>query len=153
MGEVMISGAKIEGVAVRPLKQLRDERGMVMHMLRSDSPEFKGFGEVYFSVIKPGVVKAWKRHHEMYQNLAVPVGEIKLVIFDNREGSVTFGAVCEVHSGFEKYGLITIPPMLWYGFQGVSKADAMIVNCTTMPHRPDEVDRVDLGNPDIPYSW
>ena len=73
----------VEGVIVQQLKQIEDERGKVMHMLRADSPFFMGFGEIYFSIINPGAVKAWKRHLKVTQHLAVPVGKIRLVIFDS----------------------------------------------------------------------
>ena len=36
---------------------------------------------------------------------------------------------------------LTVPPMLWMGFQGVGDATAMLLNVANMPHDPDEVDR------------
>ena len=84
----------IKGVIIVPLKKIVDERGKVMHMLRCDSPLFKEFGEIYFSVINPGAVKAWKRHLKMTQHFAVPVGEIRLVIYDNRSDSESRRIVC-----------------------------------------------------------
>ncbi len=87
----------IAGVVVKPLRQLLDERGKVMHMLRADSAEFERFGEVYFSVVNPGAVKAWHLHKEMALNYAVPVGNIKMVLFDDREGSPTRGALMVFH--------------------------------------------------------
>lgn len=153
MGDILSSSPCIDGVLVSPLKQIRDERGMVMHMLRADSPSFSSFGEVYFSVVKPGVVKAWKRHRQMVQNFAVPVGQIKLVIYDDRPGSKTRGVLQEIVTGVEHYGLVQMPPMLWYGFKGVAAAESMIANCASIPHDPEEVDRVEEGSLLIPYSW
>lgn len=143
----------IEGVIVEPLKQIGDERGKVMHMLRADSPLFRKFGEVYFSVVNPGVVKAWKRHLEMTQNFAVPVGMIRLVIYDNRESSSTNKKIETLEIGENNYALVRIPPLLWYGFQGISSVPALIANCTDMPHNPDEVERLELSDKKIPYDW
>ena len=71
----------LDGVTVTPLKRIADERGAVLHMLRADDPLFEGIGEIYFSVVRAGVIKAWKRHSRMIQHFAVPSGNIRLVIF------------------------------------------------------------------------
>ena len=80
---------KIEGVTTVALRQIIDEHGAVLHMLRNDAPDFIKFGECYFSEVLPGAIKAWKLHREQTQNLAVPLGEIRLVIYDDRVGSST----------------------------------------------------------------
>ena len=86
----------IDGVSVTPRKQISDERGKIMHMLKATDAEFENFGEIYFSCIYPGVVKAWHYHEVMALNYAVPVGQIKLVLFDDREGSRTKGEIHEI---------------------------------------------------------
>lgn len=143
----------IDGVIIEPLKQIVDERGKVMHMLRVDSPLFKKFGEIYFSVVSPGMVKAWKKHLRMTQYFAVPVGKIKLVLFDNRSNSHTFGKMDILEIGEDNYCLVKIPPLIWYGFQGISSIPVLIANCTDMPHNPNEVDRLDPLDKTIPYNW
>lgn len=143
----------IDGVAIYPLDQIHDERGAVIHMLRADQPHFDRFGEVYFSLVNPGVIKGWKKHTVMGQNFAVPVGEIRLVIYDDREGSPTLGAIKEIRVGVEHYGLICIPPLLWYGFQCTTPTPALIANCTTHPHTRDEAVSLPLGDTLIPFDW
>ena len=71
---------EIEGVIIQQLKQITDKRGSVLHMIKNDSSLFKQFGEVYFSEVHSGLVKAWKRHKKQSQNLAIPLGKILLVI-------------------------------------------------------------------------
>lgn len=143
----------IEGVIIQKLNQINDERGKVMHMLRSDSPLFTKFGEIYFSVVNPIVVKAWKRHLKMTQHFVVPVGKIKLIIYDNREHSSTLGKIEILEIGEDNYCLVKIPPMLWYGFQGGAFIPALIANCTDLPHDPDEVERLEPFDKTIPYNW
>jgi len=143
----------IEGVVVQPLKQIIDERGKVMHMLRCDSPLFTKFGEIYFSQTNRGVVKAWKKHSKMTQNFAVPVGTIRLVIFDSREGSKTFGKVQVLEIGEGNYSLVKIPPLVWYGFCGLSDIPAVIANCSDIPHDPKETEKIEHNDPKIPYTW
>jgi dTDP-4-dehydrorhamnose 3,5-epimerase len=138
---------------VEPLRRIADERGAVFHMLREDSDGFERFGEIYFSTVYPGVVKGWHKHVEMTLNYAVPVGMIKLVCYDDRPGSPTAGNVVEVHVGELNYVLVTIPPLVWNGFKGEGTTTALVANCATVPHRPDEIERLDPFTPDIPYDW
>ena len=143
----------IQGVVIKPLKEIRDNRGAVLHMLRVDSPLFSRFGEVYFSEILPGVVKAWKRHKKMTQHFAVPIGQITLVIYDDRRGSVSKGGLVVVNIGRENYQLVKIPPRLWYGFKCISSQPALVANCADIPHSPDESDSKEPGDSAIPYRW
>jgi dTDP-4-dehydrorhamnose 3,5-epimerase len=146
--------SRIDGVAVLPLKQIEDERGAVLHMLRSDSPLFSRFGEIYFSIVNPGTVKAWKRHRAMTQHFAVPVGRIRLVVFDDRADSPSKGQIEEIILGrTDRYYLVCIPPMLWYGFQGMSNLPALLANCSDIPHDPNESEQLPLSNDCISYNW
>ncbi len=145
--------ATIHGVIITPLRQIPDERGKVMHMLRSNDPHFIQFGEIYFSVVNPQVVKAWHIHTEMTLNYAVVKGMIKLVLFDDRDGSQTHGTVQEIFLGEDNYSLVTIPPLVWNGFKGISHEPSIVANCATIPHDPEEIKRLDPFENHIPYDW
>ena len=150
----MNESVEIEGVIVQPLKQIADKHGSVLHMLKNDSNLFKQFGEVYFSEIHFGLVKAWKRHKKQNQNLVVPLGKIRLVIYDDRSNSNTHGRIAEYKLGRPKdYRLIHIPPMLWYGFQEIGDQTSMIANCTDLPHDPEEMESLSTYTNQIPYQW
>jgi dTDP-4-dehydrorhamnose 3,5-epimerase len=145
----------IEGVVFHPLKQFIDERGRTMHMLRSDDPHFRGFGEIYYSGIHQNKVKGWYFHWRKTLNYAVPVGKLRVVIYDDRAGSATHGQLDEYILGEdpELYGLLTIPPHLWYGIQGIAPGLSLIGNCSDLPNDPEESDRKPHDSPDVPYSW
>lgn len=143
----------IKGVIVHPLRRIRDARGEIMHMLRSDDPHFERFGEIYFSVVRPGVVKGWHLHRSMTLNYAVPVGEIRLVLYDDRPGSSTRGEIQEVHAGGENYHLVRVPPGVWNAFLGLGNAPAIVANCATEPHDSSEIVRRPARSPEIPYDW
>jgi dTDP-4-dehydrorhamnose 3,5-epimerase len=154
----MVSGgtpvnSRIDGVVVTPLARIADERGTVLHMLRADDPHFIGFGEVYFSTVYPDAIKGWHIHREMTLNYAVPVGRIKLVLYDDRLGSATRGVLEEHFVGADDYVLVTVPPMVWNGFKGIGTETALVANCATLPHDPSEIDRMDPFDPSIPYDW
>jgi dTDP-4-dehydrorhamnose 3,5-epimerase len=143
----------IDGVAVRPLRQIPDERGKIMHMLRADEPHFEKFGEIYFSCVYPGAIKAWHIHKAMTLNYAVIVGRIKLVLYDDREHSPTRGELMELFIGDGNYALVTIPPRIWNGFKGIGTETAIVANCATLPHDPEEIERMDPFTDRIPYCW
>ena len=143
----------IDGVRVTPLRQIPDERGKVMHMLRADDPHFEKFGEIYFSTVYGGVIKGWHLHERMTINYAVPVGAIKLVLFDDRAGSPTKGELQELFLGDANYALVTVPPKIWNGFKGIAQPYSVVANCATIPHDPTEIERLDPASPTIPYRW
>jgi dTDP-4-dehydrorhamnose 3,5-epimerase len=143
----------IGGVKIQPLRQILDERGKIMHLLRSTDSHFVSFGEIYFSWVNPGAVKAWHLHERMILNYAVPVGNIKLVLFDDRADSATRGEIQELFLGPDNYNLITIPPLVWNGFKGIGTIPAMVANCASIPHDPLEIKRLDPLAKTIPYEW
>ena len=143
----------IDGIEISQLDIIPDERGMILKMLRNDDPVFREFGEIYFSAIYPGVVKGWHIHKKMTLNYAVVCGSIKLVLYDDRGGSLTKGEVQEIFLGRGNYKLVTIPPMIWNGFKGIGTEPAIVANCATIPHDPDEIERMDPFDNEIPYNW
>jgi dTDP-4-dehydrorhamnose 3,5-epimerase len=143
----------IEGIKISKLKIISDNRGKVMHMLRNDSLVFKSFGEVYFSTIFENKIKAWHLHKESYLNYVCVVGEVKLVLFDDREGSITKNQYQEVLLSPKNYCLVTIPPNVWNGFKGLGKNESIIANCLTLPHNEKEMVRKDPKDNYFNYNW
>ena len=149
----MSYGASIQGVRIVPLRVIADGRGAILHMLRRDDPHFESFGEIYFSRVNPGVVKGWHRHRSMTLNYAVPVGSIRLVLYDDRLDSPTRGGLDEIVLGEDRYALVRVPPLVWNAFLGLGDAPATVANCATEPHDPAEIERRPATDPRIPYRW
>jgi dTDP-4-dehydrorhamnose 3,5-epimerase len=143
----------IEGVTVTSRRQIVDERGKIMHMLRADDPEFQHFGEVYFSWVNPGVIKAWHLHDEMTLNYVCPYGLIKMVLYDPRSDSPSHRQVTELFLGPDNYNLVSVPPHVWNGFKGIAPCASLVCNCSTIPHRANEIHRLDPFSVEIPYDW
>ena len=150
----MTTRASIDGVLVTALRQIVDERGAVLHHMRRDAPEFTAFGECYFSEMVPGAVKAWKRHREQTQHLAVPIGRVRFVVYDDRESSPTLGELQVVELGRpDDYSRLRIHRGLWYGFTCLSDRPALIANCADRPHDPTDAEMRPEDDPGIPYRW
>lgn len=143
----------IKDIIVKPLKKIPDERGCIYHMLRCDDSFFEKFGEIYFSTVYPGVIKGWHLHREMTLNYAVIQGMIKLVLYDDRENSPTKGNLMELFIGGENYCLVKIPPNIWNGFKCIGNKLAIVANCATIPHDPNEIERINPFTNNIPYNW
>lgn len=146
----------IAGVWLQPLGIIQTEGGPVLHMLKQGyalTPESR-YGEIYFSEIFPGCVKAWKRHKRQTQLFAVPAGEIRISLYDTRTDSPTFGNIFSTQLGRpDNYRLLSIPPDVWYGFKAISSISALICNCADLPHDPREAERLPPNSDLIPYSW
>ena len=143
----------IDGVKIIPLAQIVDERGKVMHMLKASDPHFVGFGEIYFSCAWPGAIKAWHTHQSMTVNNAVISGMAKLVLYDMRPGSATEGQIQEIFIGDDNYCLVQIPPGIANGYKAYGDKLVILANCSTEPHDPDELVRIDPLSDEIPYNW
>lgn len=143
----------INGVIVTPLKKIVDERGQIRHMLKSTDPTFTQFGEIYFSCGYPDAVKAWHIHKEMTLNDCCVSGMVKLVIYDLREDSTTFGNLMELFIGEDNYCVVQIPPGVANGYKAYGDKMAIVANCASMPHDKNEIIYIDPFNNDIPYDW
>lgn len=141
----------IEGVIVTPLNIIPDERGQVMHVLRKDAPGFTQFGEAYISCVYPDVTKGWKLHSVNVGNLTVPIGRVKFVLHDLREGSPTKGKTDIVFLGDNSYQRLTIPPGIAYAWKNLLPSTAYILNCSSEVFAPGESKNLPLS--DIDYTW
>jgi dTDP-4-dehydrorhamnose 3,5-epimerase len=122
-------------------------------MLRSDDPHFVEFGEIYFSSVYRGVVKAWKNHTRLTANYACVHGRIKIVLWDDREHSPSRGGLMDVTVAPDEYSLVVVPPGIWHGFQGLAEPLSILANCATEPHDQDEFERLEAHAHEIPYDW
>tara|TARA_B100001173_G_C15743240_1_gene443676 strand:+ start:208 stop:651 length:444 start_codon:yes stop_codon:yes gene_type:complete len=143
----------ISGIKISKLKIISDDRGSVMHMMRNDNEIFDKFGEIYFSTIFNDKIKAWHLHKEATLNYACVYGKVKLVLFDEREKSETFGKYQELILSLENYSLITIPPNIWNGFKGLYNKHSIIANCLNLPHNEKEMVRSEIDDKRFNYKW
>lgn len=134
----------IAGVRLTDLAVIDHADGDVLHAMRTDSPGFKGFGEAYFSTVKQGRKKGWKRHHAMTLNLVVPVGAVRFVLFDDRKESSTVGQIQTVDLSRQNYRRLTVSPGIWMGFMGLGEGINLVLNLADITHDPAEADRLPL---------
>ena len=145
----------IEGVKVKELKVIPDQRGRLMEIFRRDDAFFEKFGQVYMTTVKPGVVKAWHYHRLQRDNFCCVKGKIRLGLYDARENSATRGETADMTLSLDEPKLVSIPPNVYHGFKGAADEESIVINTPTEMYNhanPDE-HRVDPYKNDIPFDW
>ena len=145
----------IDGVKIKKLKVIPDERGRLMEMFRADDEFFEKFGQVYVTTTYPGVVKAWHKHEKQADNMACVEGMVKLALYDARQGSPTHGKIDQLYMGVHNPILVHIPAGIYHGWMCVSDTESIVVNAPTEMYdykNPDE-QRLDPHGGEIPYDW
>jgi dTDP-4-dehydrorhamnose 3,5-epimerase len=145
----------IKDVEVKHLKLIPDERGRLMEILRHDEDIFTKFGQVYLTTTYPGVVKAWHFHKKQDDFIVCVKGMLKLVLYDDREGSPTKGEVNQFFIGDYNPTLVKVPKTVYHGWKCISTEEALVINVPTEAYNPKEPDeyRLDAHKNDIPYDW
>jgi dTDP-4-dehydrorhamnose 3,5-epimerase len=140
-----MGAVSIADILLTPLKRIAVAGGDVLHALKKSDAGFVDFGEVYFSLVENGAIKAWKRHRRMTLNLVMPIGAAKFVFMDHSK------QVREEIIGASRYMRVTVPPGIWFGFQGLSEPYGLLMNLADIQHDPQEVERRDVV--DMDYEW
>lgn len=140
---------KLADILVTPLQKIEAEGGDVLHAIKQCDIGYEGFGEAYFSWVNPDAIKAWKKHTQMTMNLVVPVGQVRFVFRCVNTHGVNEFRVEEV--GVNRYARITVPPGIWFGFQGLYSEKSLVLNIASITHNPYELERLALI--DINYDW
>lgn len=147
------NNSSIQDVKIYQKKVITDDRGKILHMMRNDDSYFSKFGEIYFSYVFPKKIKAWHIHKKMTLNYVSVYGKIKLVLYDDRETSSTKGMIQEIFLSNENHLLVTIPPLIWNGFTSADNNEAILANCSDIPHDKSEILRLNYNDKKFPYNW
>lgn len=139
--------SNLNNIVITQLSIFDVDEGRVMHGIKKNDTGYVGLGEVYFSYINPKAVKAWKKHNRMTLNLVVPLGQVRFVFCDPlRDGHYRVEDV-----GEDNYVRITVPPGIWFGFQGIALQPSLVTNIADLQHDAAEVERQAISSFD--YEW
>ena len=140
----------IPGLLLSKEKIISVDNGNIMHAIKKSSKGYNGFGEAYFSLIQYQSIKGWKKHLRMTVNLVVPIGKVRFVVF-HQDKNHKQRKFYEFILSRENYNRLTIPPMVWYSFQGLSKSDSVVLNVADIEHIPEESESIELNS--IEFDW
>lgn len=152
---------EIHGVTFKELKSFPDQRGFFREVVRVTDPFFgpESFAQWSHSKMTKGVVKAWHYHKKQTDWWYVPIGDVEVVLFDNRPKSITFQRKLVFKIGErEKYGAQTnevcfsIPPGVLHGCQ-VKSEEAHLFYITSQIYNPNDEGRYPFNDPIVPHDW
>jgi dTDP-4-dehydrorhamnose 3,5-epimerase len=135
----------MDGIILTPLKQIHNLKGDIFHAMKKSDIGYNGYGEAYFSTIKTGDIKGWKKHTKMTLNLVVPLGEVEFVVY-NENNKEFFNVVLSQNN----YQRLTIKPGLWLSFRGIDQHN-MLLNLANIEHDSHEAINKELK--EIDYEW
>ena len=143
----------LAGVMLSPLHRISGELGDVLHGLRKSWPGYHGFAEAYFSEVHEGAIKHWRKHTRVTMNLIVPVGAVRFVIYDDRQGSDTYGQFlsCKIGRAIDNYARLTVEPGLWLALQGLGPGTSLVLDIVDEEHDPVEAETRELSA--LPFDW
>ena len=142
----------IESIQQYKLGVIEAEEGAVLHFIKKTDNGFREFGEVYFSTVNKESIKAWKLHKRMTLNLVVPVGQVMFHFIDSRPNSINYNKIETIVLSQNPYTRLTVPPMFWFGFKGLSDGLNLISNQADLEHDPDEVERKPIESFDVDWG-
>jgi dTDP-4-dehydrorhamnose 3,5-epimerase len=129
----------LQGIRIRSIKRLSDERGFFTEVMRKDWKELFGedtVAQANFSFTYPDVIRAWHRHVKGQVDYFLALkGLIKICAFDDKTSEVT-----EVISNGLDLQVVRMPGHYWHGFKALGNEPAMLLYFTTNLY--------DAANPD-----
>ena len=149
-------GPAIDGVIVREVLHVPRDHGVITEIYR---PEWDASGlpvvHIYQSRLFPGAIGAWSCHARTVDRLFINQGHVKIVLFDGREDSETFGRIMELHVGDARPAFLVLPIGIWHGLQNLGSTDALMVNIPSRAYDYADPDhyRLPYDSPEIPYAW
>jgi len=136
----------LDDILITPLSRIPTAGGDVLHAMKKSDVGYSNFGEAYLSWVDGGATKGWKCHTKMTMNIIVPVGQVKFVFYLRETEKLRVESI-----GVDRYVRITVLPGIWFGFQGLTKSQSLVLNIASIPHDPNEVERRELS--EIKYNW
>ncbi len=120
----------LDGIKVKPIKRMVDERGFFCEVMRTDWTELFGddkIAQVNHSFTYPDIIRAWHRHLRGQVDYFLALkGTIKICAFDDKSAELA-----EVVSSGSDLQVVRIPGHYWHGFKAVGTEPAMLVYFTT----------------------
>ena len=147
---------RIEGLTVREVLHVPRDHGVITETYRTEwDPTGAPVVHIYQSRLFPGAIGAWSCHMKTVDRLFVNQGHLKVVLYDGREESRTFGQLMELHVGDARPTFLILPPGIWHGLQNLGPSDALVINCPTKAYNYEDPDhyRLPFDSTEIPYTW
>lgn len=145
----------IEGVVLKDVRHVPTTYGHLTELFRKDWELAGNWTQAFQGCFQPGAISAWHAHAITQDGIFVNSGMLKIILFDSRKNSKTFGMLNEFRLGDERPGLLIVPPCVWHGVHNTSANEASLINFVDHAYSYEDPDhwRLAADSPEIPYSF
>lgn len=146
----------IEGVQIIDVQNVIKNNGYLTEICRGNWLEGNtGIDQVFQVALWPNGLSAWHTHELTTDRLFVTLGTLKIVLYDARSNSPTFGRVNELRVSHIRPQLIVVPPRVYHGVQNIGPETALLLNMVDKAYRYESPDhfRIDPATDLIPYRF
>lgn len=146
---------KIHDVVVNKLVTHADDRGYLREVLREDDELLRHYGQTTVTMTYPGVIKAFHWHKDQDDVWYVASGMARVVMYDRRPDSPTYGETQVVFAGEDNPVTILIPTGVAHGYQVIGHRPVLLFYHVTKAYNPQDPDeqRIDFDDPEIGFDW
>lgn len=151
-----VSQNLIEGVRVKEVRHVPKENGYLTEVFRKDwALDDLPVSQVFQVTLYPWQVSAWHSHANTFDRIFANQGTIKLVLYDARADSPSYGQINEFRIGMIRPTLIVIPPKVWHGIQNLNSETSSILNLVDGAYQYEDPDhwRLAWDSAEIPYRF
>jgi dTDP-4-dehydrorhamnose 3,5-epimerase len=146
----------IHGVTIHPAVTHLDDRGTLCEIFSPHrAPHPAPVVYVYQFTIRPGKIKGWHAHRLHDDRIFISQGQVKVVLYDSRADSPTFGMINEIYRSDIHRDLMVIPAFVYHAHQNIGLTDALFISMPSRPydHQSPDVYRFPLDTDQIPYRF
>ena len=146
----------IDGVIIHQKITQQDDRGTLTEIY-SPSWNFDTLPlvHIYTVSVYPTRVKGWAVHHIQTDRYFFYAGSSKLVLYDSRPKSSTYGMVNELFFSEASRSIVLVPPFVFHAVQNVGATEVLLINFPSHAYKHDDPDKytLPLDNDLIPYKF
>ncbi|MEO1054220.1 MAG: dTDP-4-dehydrorhamnose 3,5-epimerase [Bacteroidota bacterium] len=146
----------IDGVRFKEVKNVMKFDGMLTEVYRKDwALDDEDVDQVFQIKMHPGAISGWHAHEYTTDRIFINDGVIRVVLYDGRQDSPTYGLINEFKAGISRPMLVGIPPKVFHAVQNIHYGESSLLNIVDKAYEYEGPDhwRVPIDHPDIPYKF
>ena len=145
----------IDGVILKEVRHVPTSYGHLTELFRIEWQLRASITQAFQGRFQPGAISGWHAHATTQDGIFVNSGMLKIVLFDSRKNSKTYGMLNEFRLGDKRPGLLVIPACVWHGVHNTTSSDASLINFVDHAYSYEDPDhwRLPADTPEIPYSF
>jgi len=144
----------IDGVVIKKVKKNSDKSGFFAELVKFGEKTFHEVLQTSYSETKPGIIKAW-HIHDYLEVWCIVKGYAKVVLYDMRHDSKTFGETQVINTGEDNMMVIAIPGNVAHGYKTIGRKSLGIIYHSSQTYNPKikNIREIPFDDPGINFDW